>query len=64
VDTWHDYRRVWAGYPWVLLYAAFVVLLLVVAVIGTIMGNVLAILFIPSLAGAYLHHLIVVRKLT
>ncbi len=64
MDTWHDYRRVWAGHTWVLLYAGFVVLLLIAAVIGTIMGNVLAILFIPSLAGLYLHHLIVVRKLT
>jgi hypothetical protein len=63
VNTWADYRRVWAVHPWVLAYAGFVVLLLVASVIGTIMGNVLAILFIPSLAGAYLHHLIVMRQL-
>ncbi len=46
-----------------LLYAGFVVLLLVASVIGTVLGDVLAILFIPSLAGIYLHHLIVQRKL-
>lgn len=62
-DTWADYRRVWAANPWVLWYAAFVLLLLVAAVVGTALGNVLAILFIPSLAGIYLHHLIVMRKL-
>ena len=63
VNTWFDYRSVWAAHPWVLIYAVFVVLLFVVSIIGTIMGSVLAILFIPSLAGVYLHHLIVVRKL-
>jgi hypothetical protein len=63
VQTWFDYRSVWAAHPWVLAYAAFVVLLIVVSVLGTIMGGVLAILFIPSLAGAYFHHLIVMRKL-
>jgi hypothetical protein len=63
METWFDYRSVWAAHPWVLAYAVFVVLLIVVSVLGTIMGNVLAILFIPSLAGIYLHHLIVMRKL-
>lgn len=63
MDFWADYRRVWAGSPWVLFYAGFVVLLFVAAVVGTVLGNVLAILFIPSLAGVYLHHLIVMRKL-
>ena len=62
VDTWFDYRSVWAAHPWVLVYAAFVVLLFVVSIIGTVMGSVLAILFVPSLAGLYLHHLIVMRK--
>ncbi len=63
MSTWYDYRSVWAGHPWVLIYAVFVVLLVGVSIVGTILGNVLAILFIPSLFGIYLHHLIVQRKL-
>jgi hypothetical protein len=62
-DTWYDYRSVWAAHPWVLAYAVLVLALLVAAVIGTLFGGVLAVLFIPSLAGVYVHHLIVGKKL-
>ena len=63
VSTWYDYRSVWARHPWVLIYAVFVALLIVVSIIGTFAGDVFAILFIPSLAGVYVHHIIVMRKL-
>lgn len=63
MDTWYDYRRVWSAHPWLLGYAVLVVAVLVVAVIGTVLGDVLAVLFIPALAGGYLHHLLVQRRL-
>jgi hypothetical protein len=62
VEFWFDYRRVWAGHPWVLVYAVLVVLVLVLAVIGTIVRNPLAILFIPALAGIYVHHMLVMKR--
>jgi hypothetical protein len=63
VDVWWDYRRVWAGHPWVLAYAVIVVGVLVLAVIGTFARSALAILFIPALAGAYVHHMLVQKRL-
>ncbi|MDT4937497.1 MAG: hypothetical protein QOG80_1168 [Pseudonocardiales bacterium] len=62
MEFWFDYRRVWAGHPWVLVYAVLVVLVLVLAVIGTIVRNPLAILFIPALAGIYVHHMLVMKR--
>ena len=63
VQTWWDYRAVWAAYPWLLAYATTVVAVFLVAVVGTFVGGPLAILFIPSLAGAYLHHLMAMKRL-
>jgi hypothetical protein len=62
VETWFDYRTVWATHPWVLAYAVVVVAVFAVAVAGTFVGGPLAILFIPSLAGAYAHHLMVMKR--
>jgi hypothetical protein len=62
VNTWYDYRAVWSSYPWLLVYAIIVVAVFVVAVVGTFIGGPLSILFIPSLAGAYLHHLMVMKR--
>ncbi len=62
VDTWYDYRATWATYPWLLAYAVIVVLVFLVAIIGTFSGGPLAILFVPSLAGAYVHHLMVRKR--
>ena len=63
VQTWYDYRAVWSSYPWLLAYAILVVAVFVAAIVGTFVGGPLAILFIPSLAGAYVHHLLVMKRL-
>lgn len=64
METWFDYRTVWAKHPWLLAYAVIVVAVFVLSVIGTVAGpRPLAILFIPALAGAYVHHLMVQRRL-
>jgi hypothetical protein len=62
MDVWSDYRRVWALHRWVLAYAVLVVVVLAMAVIGTVIRNPLAILFIPALAGAYVHHMLVMKR--
>jgi hypothetical protein len=63
VQTWFDYRRAWAGHPWLLVYAVIVAAVLVLAIVGTVMGNLLAVLFVPALAGAYGHHLMVMKRI-
>lgn len=63
METWFDYRRVWAAYPWLLVYAVIVVAVLALAIVGTVMGNLLAVLFIPALAGGYVHHLMVMKRI-
>jgi hypothetical protein len=63
-QTWYDYRLVWAQHPWVLVYAVIVTAVFVLAVVGTALAVVpLAILFVPSLAGVYVHHIMVARRL-
>jgi hypothetical protein len=62
VETWWDYRRVWATHPWIAVYAAVVVAVFALAIYGTVVRNPLAILFIPSLAGAYVHHMLVMKR--
>jgi hypothetical protein len=63
VDTWWDYRRVWAAHPWIAVYAGIVVAVFALAVYGTVVRDPLAILFIPALGGAYAHHLLVTKRL-
>ena len=63
VNTWYDYRTVWSAYPWLLVYAIIVVAVFAVAVAGTFIGGPLAVLFVPSLAGAYVHHLMAMKRL-
>ncbi|WP_375501246.1 hypothetical protein [uncultured Jatrophihabitans sp.] len=63
VNVWYEYRTAWSAYPWLLAYAIVVVAVFVAAVVGTFIGGPLAILFIPSLAGAYVHHLMVMKRL-
>lgn len=63
MQLWWDYRRVWAAHPWLAVYAVIVVAVLVLAVIGTVQRNALAILFIPALGGAYAHHLMAMKRL-
>lgn len=64
MDTWFDYRTVWAKHPWLLVYAVIVLAVFAVSIVGTVVGpRPLAILFIPSLAGAYVHHLMVQKRL-
>jgi hypothetical protein len=64
MNTLFDYRLVWAKHPWVLAYAVIVVGVLAVSIVGTALGVVpLAILFVPALAGAYAHHVMVMRRL-
>ena len=62
VNTWFDYRMVWSTHPWVLAYAIVVLAVLALAVVGTFLGGPLAILFIPSLAGVFIHHLMVTKR--
>ena len=61
MDTWFDYRKVLGGPPWLLIYTVLAVAALVLAVIGTVERNALAILFIPGLAALYYHHLQVMK---
>jgi hypothetical protein len=61
VTFWYQYRDAWSQRPWVLLLGLFAVLVLVAGILGTIAVNGLALLFIPGLAGIYVHHLIVKR---
>jgi hypothetical protein len=63
VSTWYDYRSVWAAHPWVLAYAVVVLLVFVLSVIGTFAGGPFVVLFIPALAGGYIHHIIVGKRL-
>jgi hypothetical protein len=63
VQTWFDYRSVWARHPLVLGYAVIVLAVFVIGVVGTVEHNLFAILFIPALLGAYVHHQLVTRRL-
>jgi hypothetical protein len=63
VDFLFDYRKVWAAYPLLRIYAVIVVIGLALAVFGTIERGPLSILFVPALAGAYMHHLMVQKRL-
>ena len=63
VNTWYDYRTVWAAHPWILAYAVLVLAILVLSVIGTIAGGPLVVLFLPALAGIYLHHMLVMKRI-
>lgn len=63
MNTWFDYRTVWAAHPWLLVYAIIVVAVLVLSIIGTAAGGgPLVLLFIPGLAGLYVHHLMVMKR--
>ena len=64
MNTWFDYRTVWASHPWLAVYAVVVVLVLLLSIVGTAIGHgPLAILFIPALGAAYAHHLMAMRRL-
>jgi hypothetical protein len=63
-NAWFNYRVVWGTHPWVLAYAVVIVLVFALSVFGTVVGKgPLMILFIPSLAGLYYHHLLVMKRL-
>ena len=64
MNTWYDYRAVWATHPWLLVYAIIVVAVLVLSLVGTVVApGPLAILFVPALGGIYAHHLMVMKRL-
>jgi hypothetical protein len=63
VDVWFDYRRVWARYPLLRVYFVIVIVVFALAIYGTATGTLLAVLFIPALAGAYIHHLMAMKRL-
>ena len=64
MNTWYDYRGVWARHPWLLVYAVIVVAVLLLSVVGTvILRGPLAILFVPALGGVYVHHIMVMKRL-
>ena len=51
-------------HPWLLAYFVVVVAVLLLAIYGTVARiGILAILFIPALAGGYAHHLMVMKRL-
>jgi hypothetical protein len=62
-NGWAEYRAVWRRRPWLLLIAMAGVVLVVVSVAETVVRGPLAFLFIPGLALAYLHHILVRRSL-
>lgn len=64
MNTWYDYRAVWAAHPWVILVVLLGLACVVVSVVATVTGGALAFLFIPGLAAIYVHHLIVQRKVS
>jgi hypothetical protein len=63
VDLWFDYRKVWAAHPLLLAYAVLIVIVLVLAIVGMVVRGPLLYLFIPALAAAYAHHLMVQKRL-
>ncbi|MGN6606148.1 MAG: hypothetical protein ACTHMS_03950 [Jatrophihabitans sp.] len=64
METWYDYRTVWAKHPLLAVYAGIVVVVFVLGIIGTfVTRNALAVCFVPALAGAYVHHLMVQKRL-
>jgi hypothetical protein len=63
METLFEYRLVWARHPWLLVYAIIVAAVLILSIVGTIMGTgILALLFIPALAGVYVHHMMVQKR--
>lgn len=63
MEIWYDYKRAWAIAPLLRVYFVIVVLVLLLAIFGTFSHGVLAILFVPSLAGAYVHHLMAMKRI-
>ncbi len=64
MTVWWDYRRVWARHPLLRVYFVIAVVVLALAIFGTATRTgALALLFIPSLAGLYAHHLMVMKRL-
>jgi len=63
VDTWFDYRKVWAGHPWLLVYAVIVAVVFGLGITGFFLRGPLLLLFIPALAGVYVHHMLVQKRL-
>jgi hypothetical protein len=64
VNTWYDYRAVWSAHPWVLGLAIAAAAMMAVGVVGTLAGGALAIFFVPGLAGIFVHHFVVARKMS
>lgn len=58
MTTWYQYRDVWAAHPWMLFVAIGSLALLVAGVVGTALGSVLAVCFIPGLAALFGHHVL------
>ena len=64
MNVWFDYRSVWARHPLLMAYFIIVVAVLALAIYGTVTRTgLLAILFVPALAGGYAHHLMVMKRL-
>ena len=62
-EIWYDYRSVWAGHPLVLAVAVLGAVLVVLGIIGTIVTDLLALLFLPGLAVLFVHHLVVRKRI-
>lgn len=62
-EIWYDYRTVWASHVWVLVVGVVGAVTVLIGLIGTIVANRLALLFIPGLAVLFAHHLIVRKRI-
>ena len=62
-EIWYDYRTVWARHAWVPVVAILGAVMVLLGIIGTILADRLALLFIPGLAVLFAHHLIVRKKI-
>ncbi|MEO8888542.1 MAG: hypothetical protein ABI301_06375 [Jatrophihabitantaceae bacterium] len=63
MNTWYDYRSAWSTHPWLLVLALAAVALIVVGVLGTVIGGLLGLFFVPGLLALFAHHLLVTKKL-
>lgn len=63
MNTWYHYRAAWERAPWLLAFGVLGVLMVVAGVIGTVLLNFLAFVFVPGLLAVLAHHFLAMRVL-
>ncbi len=63
MSTWDGYRGAWSRHPWLLIVAVIGAIMVLVGIVGTVMGKLAAVLFVPGLLLLLLHHFLVARRL-